>query len=57
MSEIPKQEALMHDLEMWEGRKSYAEEQIERIKSELGCRVVKHLIVLDGGNNAGNQGQ
>lgn len=57
MTDIPKQEALMHDLEMWEGRKTYAEEQIERIKAELGCRVVKHLIVLDGGQSVSNQGQ
>lgn len=57
VSDIPKQEVLMHDLEMWRGRKEFAEQQIERIKSELGARVVGHLIVIEGGRSVSHQGE
>ena len=51
-TQLTKTEALLLDLETWEGRRDFAEKQIENIRRELGNRGMKGgLILLQGGKS------
>jgi len=45
-------EALLRDLETWQGRADFALQQVERIKQELGVIAVRgNLVLLQGGQD------
>lgn len=49
----PKVELLHLELDTWEGRKQFAEQQIERIKQELGVIATrKGFHLIQGGKDA-----
>ena len=49
----PTVELLHLELDTWEGRKKFAEEQIERIKQELGVIATrKGFHLIQGGKDA-----
>ena len=50
---VTKVDILFSNLEMWEGRKEFAEQQIANIRQELGVLATRQgFVLLQGGQDS-----